>query len=65
LAWVEKCHHGWLDQNFDPSLLTNKLWLVLMGKNKKISKWLTQKNNVFQNRQFMKFLQKNIENRRF
>ena len=26
LAWVKKCCHVWLDQNFDPSLLTNKLW---------------------------------------
>ena len=25
LAWVKKCHHIWLDQNFDPSLLTKKL----------------------------------------
>ena len=25
LAWVKKCRHVWLDQNFDPSLLTNKL----------------------------------------
>ena len=32
LAWVKKCCHVWLDQNFDPSLLTNKLWLVFIGK---------------------------------
>ena len=25
LVWVKKCCHVWLDQNFDPSLLTNKL----------------------------------------
>ena len=31
LAWVKKCHHVWLDQNFDLSLLTNKLWHVFMG----------------------------------
>ena len=31
LAWVKKCCHIWLDQNFDPSLLTNKLWLVFKG----------------------------------
>ena len=32
LVWVKKCCHIWLDQNFDPSLLTNKLWLVFMRK---------------------------------
>ena len=25
LAWVKKCCHVWVDQNFDLSLLTNKL----------------------------------------
>ena len=35
LAWVKKCCHVWLDQNFDPSLLTNKLWLIFMGKKQK------------------------------
>ena len=35
LAWVKKCCHIWLDQNFDPSLLTNKLWLIFMGKKQK------------------------------
>ena len=25
LVWVKKCCHIWLDQNFEPSLLTNKL----------------------------------------
>ena len=56
LVWVKKCCHIWLDQNFDPSLLTNKLWLVFMRKKqkknfffeKKNSKWPTQKNWVFQ-----------------
>ena len=53
LVWVKKCCHIWLDQNFDPSLLTNKLWHVFMGKKqkkknknffeKKKSKWPTQK----------------------
>ena len=70
LAWIKKCHHVWLDQNFDPSLLTNKLWLIFMGKKqkknffskKKNSKWPTQKNNVFQNRQFSKiFCEINIK----
>ena len=32
LVWVKKCCHVWLDQNFEPSLLTNKLWLIFMGK---------------------------------
>ena len=31
LTWVKKCRHVLLDQNFDPSLLTNKLWLLFMG----------------------------------
>ena len=35
LAWIKKCHHIWLDQNFDPSLLTNKLWLVFVGMKQK------------------------------
>ena len=35
LAWVKKCCHVWLDQNFEPSLLTNKLWLIFMGKKQK------------------------------
>ena len=67
LALVKKCHRVCLDQNFDPSLLTNKLWLVFMGKKqKKIkknfekinSKWPLKKSNVFQNRQFSIFLMK-------
>ena len=65
LAWVKNCCHVWLDKNFVPSLLTNKLWLIIMGKKakkniffKKKSKWPTQKNNVFQNRQFSIFFVK-------
>ena len=30
LVWVKKCCHIWLDQNFDPSLLTKKLWPFYM-----------------------------------
>ena len=63
LVWVKKCCHVWLDQNFDPSLLTNKLWLIFMGMKqkkflKKKSKWPTQKNWVFQNCQFSIFFSK-------
>ena len=32
LVWFKNCCHIWLDQSFDQSLLTNKLWLVFMGK---------------------------------
>ena len=47
-------------QNFDPSLLTNKFWLIFMGKKQKIifffekknSKWPTQKKCIFQKRPF-------------
>ena len=49
-------------QILDPSLLTNKLWLVLIimkqkkiQKNSKKFKWLTQKNWDFQNCQFSIF----------
>ena len=28
LVWVRKCCHVWLDQNFDPSLLTKKLVFI-------------------------------------
>ena len=51
-------------QNFDPFLLTNKLWLVFMGMKQfffleeKISKWATQKQVIFQNRQFSIFFVK-------
>ena len=48
LVWVKKCCHIWHDQLV---LLTNKLWLVLMGMKQK-KKNLTQKNWVFQNYQF-------------
>ena len=47
LVWVKKCCHLWFDQNFDPSLLTNKLWLVFKRKFKKKSKWRTQKKLSF------------------
>ena len=52
----QKCCHIWLNQNFDPSLLTNELWLVFnfylfFWK----IKWPTQKNWDFQNRQFSIF----------
>ena len=30
LVWFKKCCHIWLDQNFDPSLLTKKLWPFFM-----------------------------------
>ena len=71
LAWVKKCCHVWLDQNFEPSLLTNKLWLIFMGKKqkkyfffeKKNSKWPTQKKCIFQNRQFSKFFCENFMDR--
>ena len=43
LAWVNKCCHVWLDQNFDPSLLTNKLWLIFMGKKQKKNSFFEQK----------------------
>ena len=59
LAWVKKCHHIWLYQNFDPSLLTNKLWHVVMGMKQKNSKWPTKKNKDFQNRQFSKIFSEN------
>ena len=55
LFMVEKCHHIWLDQNSDPSLLTNKLWLFFdeekakkkKNSEKKKSKWPTQKKTTF------------------
>ena len=59
LAGNQKNH-----QNFDPSLLTNKLWLVFMGmKQKKNSKWPTQKKVIFQNRQFSIFFCENFMER--
>ena len=70
LAWVKKCCHIWLDQNFEPSLLTNKLWLIFMGKKqkknfyeKKNSKWPTQEKYIFQNRQFSKNFCENFMDR--
>ena len=68
LVWVKMCCHIWLDQNFDPSLLTKKLWPFYMRmkqKNyfffeKKISKWPTEKKLIFQNRQFSKFFHENF-----
>ena len=58
-------------QNFDPSILPYKFGLILMGmkqkKKKKIqkknSKWPTQKNDVFQNRQFSIFFFENFMDR--
>ena len=44
LAWVKRCHHVWLDQNFDPSLLTNKLWLVFMEMKQKKIFWKKNQN---------------------
>ena len=45
---------------FDPSLLTNKLWLIFMGlKQKKISKWPTQKKTqIFKTASSWKFFAK-------
>ena len=43
LVWVKKCCHIWLDQNFDPSLLTNKLWLVFMRKKQKKKNYFEKK----------------------
>jgi hypothetical protein len=43
----EKCCHVWLDQNFDPSLLTNKLWLVFKGMEKKKFKMADSKKLRF------------------
>ena len=59
LVWVKKCCHIWFDQNFDPSLLTKKLWPFYMRMKqifffffeKKISKLPTEKKLIFQNRQ--------------
>ena len=44
LVWVKKCCRVWLDQNFEPSLLTNKLWLIFMGKKQKKNFFLEKKN---------------------
>ena len=53
LVWVKKCCHLCLDQNFDPSLLTSKLWLVFMGMKQKKSKWPTQKNKIANSQYFL------------
>ena len=47
LAWVKKCCHVLLDQNFYPSFLTNKLWLFFMGMKQKNSKWPKNTKNAF------------------
>ena len=47
LAWVKKCSHVWIDLNFDPSLLTNKLWLVFMGMKQKKIKMADSKKQRF------------------
>jgi hypothetical protein len=44
---MKKCCHVWLDQNFDPSLLTNKLifmvyWLARMGQTFDEANFLTR-----------------------
>ena len=60
-VWVKKCCRIWLDQNFDPPLLTNKLWLVPIWKKekkkfeKKINMTDSKKNNIFQDHQFSIF----------
>ena len=46
-------------KDFDPSLLPKNLWLLFMGFSKKNPKWPTQKNYVFQNRQFSIFFSQN------
>ena len=68
LVWVKKCCDVWLDQNFDPSLLTKKLWPFYMRMKqkkifflkKKFQKWPTEKKLIFQNRQFSKFFRENF-----
>ena len=45
-------------QNFDPSLLSYKCWLIFIGMKQKNSKWPTQKNLIFQLRQFSIFFMK-------
>jgi hypothetical protein len=46
LVWVKKYYHVWLDQNFDPSLLTNNLLLVFMGMRQKKIKMANSKNEI-------------------
>ena len=55
-------------QNFHPSILSYKFWLIFMGMKqkfffffeKKNTKWPTQKKFIFQNRQFSKFFRENF-----
>ena len=48
LVWVKKCCRIWLDQNFDPFLLTNKLWRVFMRiKQKNLHFGQKQPKNAF------------------
>ena len=58
-------HHN--NKNWVPSILAHNLWLIFTGmKQKKKSKWPTQKNWVLQLLQFsILFSQKDIENWRF
>ena len=59
LAWVKKCCHVWLDQNFDPLLLTNKLWLIFMGKKQNKFKMADSKKTHFSKSSILKiFLRK-------
>ena len=56
-------HHN--NKNWVLSILTHNLWIIYMGmkqkkKSKKNSKWLTQKNWVFQLRQFSIFFCENF-----
>ena len=46
LVWIKKCH-VWLEQNFDPSLRTNKLWHVFMGMMQKRIKMADSKKPNF------------------
>ena len=59
LVWVKKCCHIWLDQNFDPSLLTKKLWPFYMRMKQKKIFFLKKK---FQNGRLKKSLFSKITN---
>ena len=59
LVWVKKCCHIWLDQNFDPSLLTKKLWPFYM-RMKQIFFFFSKKK--FQNGRLKKSLFSKIAN---
>ena len=54
LVWIKKCH-VWLEQNFDPSLRTNKLWHVFMGVKQKRNERAYWKKLIFHIRQFSIF----------